>query len=444
MGGLPPPRPGTALRILATSDLGASAVPMPTSHGLAGTCAGVAALLEREREGVAAEWFDVGDLVVGNPAYVLTGERPWEDVAGLPIAVTAAGNHEFDDGLDALHGAAIRLPYPMLCANADIGLPAAAMVGDVGVIGLTHPRCPDLTHCPALRDDRDVRVVELARELRGDGARWIVALLHDGVTFWAGADDGVETRSAYLDGVAQPWGAAVDLILAGHNFAAWTGKLAGTPAGEPHLFATSVVVVDLGEQVQVRGVFRVPPVPPRTPTAATEAVQAAAARPAGFLPEQWLTRTGAQRYLPHLLADAFRIATGADAGFALPNFHGIQAPVDGAIAALGPGPVSELDVLRLVAAPDFDLHVVELQGGELEAAAARHWELADPRNDAADAIAQNWCRMPAATSGAHGAAGGTVAIIPAVTAFLEHWLGRELDAHNTGIPAARAITERIA
>ena len=269
-------------------------------------------------------------------------------------------------------------------------------------------------------------------------------LLHDGVTFWPAADGGgVETRSEYLDEIARPWAAAVDLILAGHNFAAWTGELAGTPAGEPHLFATSVVVADLGEEVHVRGVFRVPPEPPRTPTPATQAMEAAGARPVGSLPDLWLTRTGAQRYLPHLLADAFRVATGADAGFVVPNFHGIQAPVDGAIAALGPGTVSELDVLRLVAAPDYDLQVAELRGGELEAAAARHWRLADPRNAAADAIAENWCRMPSAASGAHGRAGGTVAVIPAVIAFLERWLGRELEAHDSGIPAARAIAARI-
>src|SRR5215217_7889374 len=215
MSELPPPLPGTALRILATSDLGAAAVPMRTSHGLAGTCAGVAALLERERERVPVEWFDVGDLVVGNPAFVLTGERPWEDVARLPIAVTTAGNHEFDDGLDALQSAAARLSYPMLCANADVRLAATAMVGDVGMIGLTHLRCPDLSRCPVLRDDGDFRVTELARELRRDGARWIVVLLHDGVTFWPGAHDGVETRSAYLKSIARPWAAAADLILCG-------------------------------------------------------------------------------------------------------------------------------------------------------------------------------------------------------------------------------------
>src|SRR5215212_11111822 len=55
MGALPPPLPGTALRILATSDLGAATVPMRTSHGLAGTCAGVAALLERERVRVSGD-----------------------------------------------------------------------------------------------------------------------------------------------------------------------------------------------------------------------------------------------------------------------------------------------------------------------------------------------------------------------------------------------------
>jgi hypothetical protein len=78
------------------------------------------------------------------------------------------------------------------------------------------------------------------------------------------------------------------------------------------------------------------------------------------------------------------------------------------------------------------------------AGTARAGELADPRNHASDAIAQNWCRMPTATSGAHGAAGGTLAIIPAVTSFLERWLRRELDAHDTGIPAAHAIVQRIA
>jgi 2',3'-cyclic-nucleotide 2'-phosphodiesterase (5'-nucleotidase family) len=95
---LPPPaRPGTALRVLATTDLAGSLVPVPTSYGEGGTCAGVAELLERERERQPTVWLDAGDFTVG-PAFPLLGERPWADMAELPIAAAAAGNHEFDDG----------------------------------------------------------------------------------------------------------------------------------------------------------------------------------------------------------------------------------------------------------------------------------------------------------------------------------------------------------
>lgn len=41
--------PGTAVRILATTDLGAAFIPVAASLGTAGTCAGVAALLDAER-----------------------------------------------------------------------------------------------------------------------------------------------------------------------------------------------------------------------------------------------------------------------------------------------------------------------------------------------------------------------------------------------------------
>jgi hypothetical protein len=97
---LPAPLDGTALRILATSDLGATTVPLRTRYGEGGTCAGVVALLERERERQPTIWLDAGDLVVGTPAYPLLGERPWGDIADLPIAAAAAGNPDFDDGVE--------------------------------------------------------------------------------------------------------------------------------------------------------------------------------------------------------------------------------------------------------------------------------------------------------------------------------------------------------
>jgi hypothetical protein len=440
---LPPRLSGTELRILGTSDLGAATVPLRASWGEAGTWAGMAATLEHERERGPALWLDAGDLVVGNPAYPLLGERPWAEVAALPIAAAAAGNHEFDDGLEALRAAAARLPFPMLCANADVGLPPATLLeSEVGVIGLTHPRCDELTSCPPLPDDWPERVGPLARELRAGGARWVVALLHDGVEWWPEAT-GVGTRSRRLEDVARPWAEHIDLILCGHNFAGWTGDVAGTPAAQPHVFAGSMVVADLvGGRAVVRGAFAIPPVRPPAGSAAGDAIDACAARTAGETPHAWLTRTGAEHYLPDLVAEAFRRATGAGAGFALPSYHGTQAPLDGAIAAIGPGPVSELDLLRMCASPGYDPVVAELRPGELERAATAHWAAADPRNAATDPLPWNWCRMRAGTStGRHPSS--TVALMPAVLPHLNDWLGREIDAEPTGVAALDALTAMV-
>jgi hypothetical protein len=288
---LPPALPGTGLRILATSDLGAAVVPMRASYGETGTCAGIVSLLEHE------------------------GERPWADVAGLPIAATVAGNHEFDDGVEALHDAARSLAFPMLCANVDIGLPPAAHVhtdaGIVGVIGLTHPATAQFSRAPDLALGWSERIPTLARALRDDGARWVVAFLHDGVDWWPTDCALAGTRSDRLEAVARPWAADVDVILAGHNFAAWVGQLAGTPAGQPHVFANSLVVVDLADRTAIRGVFRVAPLRPDRSSRAAEAIDSAVGRIVGELADQWLTRTGGQHYLPALIAHAFRSATGA-------------------------------------------------------------------------------------------------------------------------------------
>src|ERR671923_146575 len=153
---------GAALRILATNDLGAAFVPMPTSYGESGTCAGVVELLEREWARQPTIWLDSGDLVVGSPAHPLRGARPWADVARLPIAAAAAGNHEFDDGVPALREVASSLPFPVLCANVDVGLPGSALletgVGPLGLIGLTHPQSHRHSRAPEPVDDWPERV----------------------------------------------------------------------------------------------------------------------------------------------------------------------------------------------------------------------------------------------------------------------------------------------
>jgi hypothetical protein len=167
-------------------------------------------------------------------------------------------------------------------------------------------------------------------------------------------------------------------------------------------------------------------------------VEAAATRIVGETGAGWLTRTGAERYLPDLIADALRRATGADAGFVMPSFHGIQAPLDGAIAALGPGPVYELDVLRMCADPGYEAVVAELRPAELRTALDAYAATADPRNTDADRLYWNWCRMPAGSS-LPAADPETVAVIPAVAAHLSEWLDRDVATTRSGVSARDAL-----
>jgi 2',3'-cyclic-nucleotide 2'-phosphodiesterase (5'-nucleotidase family) len=447
---LSPARPGTALRVLATTDLAGTLIPPSTSYGQGGTCAGVAELLERERDRQPTVWLDAGDFTVG-PAFPLLGERPWADMAALPIAAAAAGNHEFDDGVPALLTAANLLPYPLLCANVDVGLPASAMVetgaGPLGVIGLTHPHVHRLTQAPPPAADWPERVGPLARELRAQGARWVVAILHDGVDWWPNPDPGgppTRSRSQRLAALAAPWADQVDLVIGGHVPDAWVGELAGTAAGHAHVFAASVVVVDLpgqdGARPVVRGWFPVPAVRPARPTPATDALEAAAANVVAESRHTWLSRTGAERYLPDLIAEALRQATGAGAGMVLAAQHLTQGSLDGVTAALRAGPVTELDLMWLFALVDDRPAIVELRPGELAAAVARHDAIADPGTRESDRVWWNWSRMRAGVSVGNGEP-EAVAVMPWVVPRLGELLGRDLVSEPAATGAREALVQ---
>jgi 2',3'-cyclic-nucleotide 2'-phosphodiesterase (5'-nucleotidase family) len=448
---LPAALPGTALRILATTDLAADLIPRRVSWGEGGTCAGVVELLERERERQPTVWLDAGDLTVG-PAAPLLGERPWDDIAELPIDAAAAGNHEFDDGVPALLEAARGLPFPLLCANVDVGLPGTAMVesgaGPLGVIGLTHPHVHRLTQAPPPAEDWAGRVGPLARELRDRGARWVVAVLHDGVDWWPNLEAGgppTRARAERLADVAEPWAGAVELIVGGHVPDGWAGELAGTPAGHAHVFADSVLVVDLpgrdGARAVVRGWFRVPAARPRRATPATDALDAAAANVLGESRQTWLSLTGAERYLPDLIAVALREAGGADAGMVLAAQHLAQGSLDGVTAVLRAGPVTELDLMWLFGVVDDRPAVVELRPGELAAAVARHDAIADPAARDADRVWWNWSRMRAGVGVGDGEP-GTVAVMPWVVPRLAELLGRDLVSEPAS-GGARAALLRV-
>nr|WP_161556630.1 metallophosphoesterase [Micromonospora acroterricola] len=451
MNALPTARPGTAVRILATTDLGAAFVPLRTSFGTAGTCAGLADLLEREREAQATIWLDAGDLAVG-PVQPLLGRRPWQELAHLPIDAAAAGNHEFDEGVPALRAAAGLLPYPVLCANVDVGLPASTIIetagGPVGVIGLTHPFSHRFAAAPPPLDGWPHRVAELSADLRADGARWVVVLLHDGVDWWPQQPDAavVGARTERLTTLTEPWITSVDLVLGGHTPASWIGTLGGVPFGHPHIFAASVLVVDLpsnGGRADVRGVHPAPVRRPQHRDPAVRALDAAAANVLGQSRHTWLSRTGARHYLPGLIARVARDSSGADAGLVLASEHTNQGAVDGAVAVLHGGPVTELDLMRLFGQADDRPAVVQLRPGEYAALHRTVTAWADPANPAGDQVWWNWCRMPPglSTTTAHPS---TVAVARALVPRLAELLDRALDSELASVGTRQALLAALA
>jgi 2',3'-cyclic-nucleotide 2'-phosphodiesterase (5'-nucleotidase family) len=387
------------------------------------------------------------------PAHPLLGTRPWNDMAELPIDAAAAGNHEFDDGVAALLEATRVLPYPLLCANLDVGLAASAMVetgaGPLGVIGLTHPHVHRLSKAPPPADGWAGRVGPLARQLRSQGARWVAAILHDGVDWWPDLAPGgpaTRARAERLADTARPWAGEVDLIIGGHVPDGWVGELAGTPAGHAHVFAASVLVIDLpaeaGARPGVRGWFPVPPTRPARTTPAVEALDAAAANVVGESRHTWRSLTGADRYLPDLIAGALREATGADAGMVLAAQHLTQGSLDGITAAVQAGPVTELDLMWLFALADDRPAVVELRPGELATMAARHDAIADPGARETDRVWWNWSRMPAGVSVGDGEP-GSVAVMPWVVPRLAELLDRDPVSQPAATGARAAVLRAL-
>jgi hypothetical protein len=211
------------------------------------------------------------------------------------------------------------------------------------------------------------------------------------------------------------------------------------------VFADSVLVVDLpgrrGERAVVRGWSRVPAVRPQRPTAATEALDAAAGSVLGESRHTWVSRTGAERYLPDLIAVALREAGGTDAGMVLAAQHLTQGSLDGVTAVLRAGPVTELDLMWLFGVVDDRPAVVELRPGELAAAVARHDAIADPGARDADWVWWNWSRMPAGVSAGAGEP-ETLAVMPWVVPRLAELLGRDL-AGEPAAGGARAALLRV-
>jgi hypothetical protein len=410
-------------------------------------------LLEAEQTRQPTVWLDAGDLAVG-PLHLLLSRRPWPELAELPLAAATVGNHEFDDGVPALQEAARALPYPLLCANVDLGLPPSKLVeaGDhaVGVIGITHPASHLFSSAPSPAPGWTDRIGPLATELRAAGAHWVVAVSHDGVDWWplpgGGGNTGqLGSRADRLSMAVAPWASHVDLILGGHTPGAWTGTIHGVPAGHAHIFAASVLVVDLlpaPHRPAIRGIHRIPAIRPQRASPAVQALDAAAGTVVAHSRHTWLARTGADHYLPDLIATALRTGSQADAAIVPASQHTTQGALDGAVAALPAGPVTHLDLARLFGNLDDRPALVSLRPGEFPAVMARLNDIADPRTTAADHVWWNWCRMPNGVSAVRGDP-RTVAVLPHMVPRLAELLCRDLDHDLATVGARQALATAL-
>ncbi|MDV6270810.1 metallophosphoesterase [Rhodococcus globerulus] len=429
---VPPRTPGTRVRIIATNDLLGTITPLPTSTGLSGSVDGVDALVRSERAEGPTLWLDSGDLT-GGPLWSLTGRRSWDIFSDLTIDAMAVGNHELDEGQGPFRTGHAKLPFPLLCADVpQLGLASSALLatqgGAIGVIGLTHPAIDHFAAAPQPQDAAHAVQCE-THNLRRAGAKWIIALQHDGVDWWPQGGSIAARPDRWARSIA-PWVQSVDIVLGGHTLAAWSGQVGDTTLGQADPFAVSALVVDLlDDGPHVRGFVYIADdveVSPIRQEAADLLVRAGT-QIIGHTDVSLTTapRRPGERSLTRTVAEAVRVEVETEAALLMPNAFFTQAPIDGAIAQLGPGPVSRLDIHRLFPFPDDELTVIELVDDEFERVVAAHDHTTSPANRSGDADWWNWNRTPAgwSTTRKHPR---TVAIAKFSLPLIEQWIARDL------------------
>jgi 2',3'-cyclic-nucleotide 2'-phosphodiesterase (5'-nucleotidase family) len=425
---------GTApVRVVATHDFCCSYLPAPTSYGSLPGGEGLRRTVDRLREQGITVRADGGDFAApGALATLSDGVAGFEAASDLGIDVACAGNHEFEWGIEHLRSQAPKTGFPILCANApEIGLPPTAVVateaGSVGFVGLTCPDPGAYVSAPPLEADLADVVTGHARELRASGAEWVVVLLHDGVD-WRFGPRGYEANHGRFAALCRPWAGSVDAIFGSHTLGRWIGHLEGTPVVQPWPFGAELGVVELtgGEVPKAYGIT--PKTGERWTRAGSEFLDEASSRVLGELEEPLLSRSGGPSPLADYFARALRGATGASA--AAVDMVGTQAPVDGVLAYLPAGPVTEADLLRLYPWPDATV-AGELGAEELWEVARTGWP-------------EPWTAWGFDAADRAGGETATLAVLEGDAAeHVERVVGRRLSWRRTGIGLREAVREAL-
>ncbi len=362
------------LRIVCTNDFLSSFSPMETSYGRLPGGDALRRTVERLRDGQPTIWADAGDFSNGGPLAATSGAAlSFRGVAELGIEVATLGNHEFDLGLAHVQDECAALAFPVVCANVDVGVPAATLLeteaGPVGFIGLTHPQVAAFTpHAPQARSDLGAIVAHHAQQLRRDGAIAVVVLVHFGVD-WAVALDGTHLPDPTpVLALTAAWRDRVDAIVLGHTLGRWADVIDGVPYAQPWAFGAEVGVIDLDLGSGRREVALVP-VEAGDARAwsgpGRAAIEQAERELLGHIAEPLTIDFGSDISLAHYAADALRVATGAT-GAVVPVVGMHQPAIEGVMYHWPAGAVTEADVSRFWPWADDRCLIAEVTAAELE------------------------------------------------------------------------------
>lgn len=210
-----------SVRLLCTNDFSGTWDPTPYSAGWLPGGRGLQRAVESLRQSGPAMWLDAGDHGQGGAVSGLSeGTAGWSAAASLGIDCAVPGNHEFDWGPERFRRMAAECGLDYVCANADMGVPATKLVSagstTLGIIGMTYPRLADLSPDLAMvvQPSPGEIVPDAARQLRREGADFVVAIVHDGVTGPSAPGRGPDRTTLEFLG---SWYSAVDAVAGGHT-----------------------------------------------------------------------------------------------------------------------------------------------------------------------------------------------------------------------------------
>lgn len=359
------------IRILCTNDFLGSLSPMRTSYGSLPGGEGLKRAVGRLREGQPTLWADAGDFSQGGPLSVTSGGvLNFQAASQLGIDVATVGNHEFDWGVPHLKEHAPELGFPLVLANADLGLPPTALIpteaGPVGFIGLTHPQVDAFSHyAPKPNPDLAGIVPAHAERLRSEGAVAVVVLLHFGVMWSVSASCEHEPDPEPLTELCGSFLSSIDAVVAGHTLGHWAGHLDGTPCVQPWPFGAELGIIEFtpgGEPGQAY-LETVEPGGRWTGAGWTD-IDETENKVVAEIPETLSIHYSGDISLADYAAQALREAVGCD-GAVVPVV-GMHQPAEGGVMYEWPaGPVTEADISRFWPWTDDGVLVGEVSRAEL-------------------------------------------------------------------------------